>query len=244
MRRSGDPECLDDYISTDRPKLGLHIFSFADATLVTLSWSQVLLDGMGRKTLLDAWSLMLQGREDEILPLHGVQTDPLITLGQHRMQPYKHADKRMSTWQLIVFGVRYVCDQLFWRLKDEGRVICVPAAYVQCLRNAALNDIDNEQKVKTSEVTPFLSGGNVLCAWWTRPILSLIPHTPSQTIAINIAFRLRWLLSRDFLPASSAYRGNALTYVPAFMSASNVLTRPLGHVAATLRKALVELSTR
>ncbi|KAL8791123.1 MAG: hypothetical protein Q9195_006067 [Heterodermia aff. obscurata] len=204
MRRSGDPECLDDYISTDRPMLGLHIVSFADATLITLSWSYALLDGMGRKALLDAWSLMLQGREDEILPLHGVQTDPLIMLGQHPMQPYKHVDKRMSTWQLIVFGVRFVCDQMFWRPKDEGRVICVPAAYVQALRNAALNDIDNERKT----------------------------------------FGLRWLLSRDLLHASSASIGNALTYVPAFMSASDVLTRPLGHVAATIRKALVELSTR
>lgn len=187
---------------------------------------------------------MLQGREDEILPLHSVQTDPLITLSQHPTQPYKHVDKRMSTWQLIVFEVRYVCDQLFWRPKDEGRVICVPTTYVQSLRNAALNDIDNEQKVKTSEATPFLSDGDVLCAWWTRQILSRIPHTSSQTIAINIAFGLRWLLSRDILPASSAYIGNALTYMPVFMSASDVLTRPLGHVAATLHKALVELGTR
>ena len=46
------------------------------------------------------------------------------------------------------------------------------------------------------------------------------------------------------LPASSAYLANAVTYVPAFMLAKDVLTRPLGYVAAVLRKALAELGTR
>lgn len=83
-----------------------------------------------------------------------------------------------------------------------------------------------------------------MCAWWTRHILSCIPKDPSQAIAINIAFGLRWLLAKDMLPASSANVANAVTYVPAFMLGGDVLTRPLGHVAAALRKALAELGTR
>ena len=59
MRRPGDPQCLDDYIFTDRPMLGLHIVSFVDATLITLSWSHVLADALGNKALFDAWSLVL-----------------------------------------------------------------------------------------------------------------------------------------------------------------------------------------
>lgn len=76
--------------------LGLHIVSFTDATLATLSWSHVLLDDMRRKALLDAWSLVLQGREDEVLPLHGVETDPMATLGTHPTELYQHVDKAVE----------------------------------------------------------------------------------------------------------------------------------------------------
>lgn len=224
--------------------LGLHIVSFTDATLITLSWSHILLDAMGHKALLDAWSLVLQGREDEVLPVHGVETDPMTTLGTHSTEQYQHADQQFSTWQMIIYGLRYAFDQIFWRPKDESRIICVPAAYVQSLCNAARANITAANHGKNGGDTPFVSEGDVMCAWWTRQILSCVPNYPSQTIAISIAFGLRWLLAKDMLPSSSAYVANALTYVPAFMPAKDVLNRPLGYVAAALRKALVELGTR
>jgi hypothetical protein len=45
MWRAGDPETLEDYLYADRPMLGLRVISFVDATLVTISWSHILLDG-------------------------------------------------------------------------------------------------------------------------------------------------------------------------------------------------------
>lgn len=44
MRKDGDPTTLEDYLDSDRPLLGLHVVSFDDATLLTLSWSHVVLD--------------------------------------------------------------------------------------------------------------------------------------------------------------------------------------------------------
>lgn len=45
MRQDGDPTTLDDYLYSDLPLLGLRVVSFNDATLVTFSWSHVVLDG-------------------------------------------------------------------------------------------------------------------------------------------------------------------------------------------------------
>ena len=164
MRRREDPQCLEDYLYTDRQVLGLHIVSFTDATLVTLFWSHILLDGMGRKALLDAWSLVLQGREDKVVPVHGVETDPMATLGTHPTEPYQHADKQFSTWQMIIFSLRYAFDQIFWRPKDESRVICVPAAYVQSLCNTARADITAANHGDNGEDTPFINEGDIMCA--------------------------------------------------------------------------------
>ncbi|KAL8832589.1 MAG: hypothetical protein Q9191_000158 [Dirinaria sp. TL-2023a] len=244
MRRPEDPRCLKDYIYTDHPMLGLHVVSFTDATLITLSWIHVLLDAMGRKALLDAWSLMLQGRDDQVLALYGVETDPLATLGSRPVEPYRHSCRQLGTWQMMIFGLRYAFDQIFWRPRHESRIICVPAAYMQLLRNTALNDISSIERDR-SDTPPFVSEGDVLCAWWTRHILSGISKDPNQTIAINMAFGLRGLLAQEgVLPAGSAYVSNAVTNVPAFMMARDVLTKSLGYVAAALRKALVELGTK
>lgn len=57
--------------------MGLHIVSFNDATLVTLHWLHVAFDALGFGALLDSWVLMVQGREHEVLPLHGYDYDPL-----------------------------------------------------------------------------------------------------------------------------------------------------------------------
>lgn len=43
--RPGDPKTLEDYIFSDRPMLGARIISFIDATLLTISWSHILIDG-------------------------------------------------------------------------------------------------------------------------------------------------------------------------------------------------------
>ncbi|MCJ1270263.1 hypothetical protein MMC22_010159 [Lobaria immixta] len=244
MRRPEDPQCLDDYLYTDRPVLGLHIVSFTDATRVTISCSHVLLDAIGRKAHLDAWSLMLQGREDEILPSHDVETDPMATLGTHPTEPYRHADKHLSTWQMMIFGLRYAFDQIFGPPKPESRVICVPAAFAQSLRDGALADIKAANNNENGGDAPFVSEGDVLCAWWTRHIISYLRRDPSQTVAINIVFGLRWLLAKDILPASSAYVANAMTFVPAFMSVRDILTKPLSYVAVVLRQALADLGSR
>ena len=247
MRRPEDPECLEDYLYSDRPVLALHIVSFTDATLVTLSWTHVVLDGMGRKALLDAWSLMLQGREDEIPPLHGLEVDPLATLGLNSTDQYKHAGAMFGFWQMVVFGLRYAFDQIFWRPKDESRVICVPRTYLQSLKDNALADLTaahDGSEGNDAGNKPFISDGDLLCAWMTRHILSCMSLRPNQTIAINIAFGLRWLLSEDLLPSSSAYVSNAVTYVPIFMTAKDAMNKSLGYVAASLRKALVRLGTR
>ena len=52
---------FSSWTETDLPALSVHIVSFADATLLTLSWSHVSLDAMGRQSLLKAWTAVLNG---------------------------------------------------------------------------------------------------------------------------------------------------------------------------------------
>lgn len=225
---------------------------------------------MGRKELLDAWSLVLQGREKEVLPFHGVDLDPLATLGTNPREEYKQIDKQMSTWQLLMLAARHICFKL-WSppSAEESRVIMVPASFATHLRDTAMADIsaplgtsqqpgqgvrlnnsdvpksDENQKEHVASSAAFVSEGDVICAWWTRIIVAAqLPPTSNRTVAITLPFNLRWLLKDDLLPSETAYIGNAAISVPAFTSVKELLEKPLGQVAAMIRSALQTLGTR
>ncbi|UQC81363.1 AflN/verA/monooxygenase [Colletotrichum lupini] len=163
MRHPSDPTCFEDYVYHDKPMIGLQVTTFNDATLVSLGFSHIMWDCMGLKDLFDAWSLTLQGRHEEVIPLIG--TDPLGSLGispeptkmvtkddasktaasTSPSEQYRHIDRQLGIVQLVTLGLRQALDKLLNRnAAEEFRTVCVPAAYVRSLRNDALQALDAE----------------------------------------------------------------------------------------------------
>ncbi|KAG7041721.1 LysR family regulatory protein [Colletotrichum scovillei] len=163
MRHPSDPTCFEDYVYHDKPMIGLQVTTFNDATLVSLGFSHIMWDCMGLKDLFDAWSLTLQGRHEEVIPLIG--TDPLGSLGvspeSTKMitgddaskpaastfppEQYQHIDRQLGVVQLVTLGLRQALDKLLNRnAAEEFRTVCVPAVYVKSLRKDALQALDAE----------------------------------------------------------------------------------------------------
>lgn len=194
---------------------------------------------MGRKALFDAWSLVLQGRVDEVPPLHGVYTDPLATLGTRPTEPYKHVDQWLGPWGSLVFIARVLVDRI-WNpgATSENRYLRVPAAYVKTLRDRALADVRGTD-------TTFLSEGDALSAWYTRQIIQALGKSPASTqpLAISNVFGLRRVLT-DLLPADRPYVGNTVYAVSVFTTVREFLSSPLGDTAARIRRSYGEQGTR
>ncbi|KJZ71914.1 hypothetical protein HIM_08670 [Hirsutella minnesotensis 3608] len=74
------PQSVDDLIRREAPQIGLYVTSFTDATLVGVSWMHPSMDGMGMRTLLRNWSLVLNGRENEVADLSCARRDVLESL--------------------------------------------------------------------------------------------------------------------------------------------------------------------
>ncbi|KAG9569014.1 hypothetical protein KCU71_g2730, partial [Aureobasidium melanogenum] len=242
MRSEGDPEFLEDYLKTDRPMLGLRVISFDDATLVTLSFSHLLFDGLGGKAVLDAWSLVLHGRDQEIPDLQGVYEDPLAILGTQSEVPFKHESRVMGLRQLILFGIRAFLRRTFFKSDVKYYMICVPGSYVKKLRSDAIKDIA-EASNPTAEA-PFLSDSDVLCAWWSRYIASCDPKQATGTFVINNLLDLRPVLTPELLCPGKPYVSNALMMMPTFVTAAQLLTKPLCEIALSIRQTTTQLSTR
>lgn len=206
---------------------------------------------------MDAWSLVLHGRDAEVPPVYGFAADPLAALGSAPREEYKLADRQLNTWQLLVLGARMFLGRL-WSppTQDLKRVIMIPASFAQRLHETALADLasseqEQEQPQASSSESPpkpapFVSEGDVICAWWNRRVVGAqLPPTSRRTVAIHNVFNLRWVLGGDLLPAhGGVYVSNAAITVPTLLPARDLLARPLGHVAAALRAALQALGTR
>lgn len=222
--------------------LGLRIISFNDATLVTLSFSHLLFDGLGGKAVMDAWSLVLHGRDQKIQDLQGVYEDPLATLGTRSEVPYKHESRVIHLGQLVLFGARAFLQRIFFKPDLKDYVVCVPGSYVKKLRDNAIKSLD--AAIDPSSEQPFLSDSDVLCAWWSKYIASCVPEQANETFVINTLLGLRPVLTPEFLRPGIPYVSNAVMMMPTFVTAAQLLTKPLGEMALAIRQTIVQLSTR
>lgn len=238
-RRPDGPSKLDDYLFTDEPQLAVHIVSFRDVTLVSILWPHVCGDASAAKAIFDAWSLVLQGRDDEVPPLYGFDSDPLAQLGLHPKEKYSLVEKRLSVWQIIVFGVRYAFEMLWWG--DEGRVLCVPASFITTLRESSLHELASESHGLEK---PFLSESDVLCAWLARLAISHQLEDSNRTVLLSNALDFRPLLANDILPGNGVLLGNAVTVVHAFTTIKDISEKPLSNTASAIRHGIQNLATR
>ncbi|ORY11968.1 hypothetical protein BCR34DRAFT_537431 [Clohesyomyces aquaticus] len=275
------PLKLADWLYSDRPQLQLHIVSFSDTTLVTLTWLHTLLDAMGRNMLLRCWSAMLEGREDDIPEFYGYDFDPLASLGAPKTsteskptadddesehvsleqepgeEPYVLQDKVLTGWSFFSFVIRFIWDLTVHRA-EHSRILCIPASFLSSLRRSALSDLSTVHPstlvLNTSDPanpTPFLSDGDILAAWWLRTLVPSQPWastaSPNKTIHFMNVFGMRDILtstSPQLLPKGVAYISNCVSAIHTLFTYSDILTKPLGLLAAQIRIDLTQQSTR
>lgn len=160
------PKRLDDYLYSDRPQLGLRVISFKNSTVVVLHWIHLACDATAKRALLDAWMLMLRGKEDEIPEPLAPDCYALENIGKEPTTPHALANHHMSTTGLVLWLLRNAYS--FLLLPKEHRMVCVPAAYLTKLREKALQDLNVQAISREQNEEPFLSEGDVLLAWITR----------------------------------------------------------------------------
>lgn len=166
---------------------------------------------------------------------------------------------------LMGFGVRNALD--FAVRAKECRIVCLPGTFIQKLHAQAVKELEAEHaKNGGEEPKPFLSPGDVLTAWWARLTVGQLVSADSQrTITIQVSNRdhttssvhgetyshrskhaasARKALSRDFDTSSRPYISNMFTMYYSLMPARELLSKPLGWLAAEIRRAIVEQGTR
>lgn len=240
FQREGGPVKLNDYLLADVPQLALHIVSFKDKTIVCLNWPHTLMDALGKRALLDAWILMLEGRADEVVSPPDSAIDPLANLGMNPKEAHKLADQRLSMFGLAKYGASNILD--FVR-SQENRMVCVPASFIKKIREEALADLKRASANPNGDI--FLSEGDILCAWWTRVAITHLPRDSKRLVVLNNAYSLRKPLADDLLPAKNGpYISNAIGFLNVLIPVHDIFEKPLSYIAYAIRDSIKKLGTR
>ncbi|KAG7046645.1 ankyrin-2 ankyrin [Colletotrichum scovillei] len=240
MRRSDGPKSMQDYIYRDEPQLSLHIVSFDDATLVSLTWLHTLWDGIGRQELLTAWTAILEGRDDDVKAFHGFGTDPLTELGTNPTEPFVLADQRLSVWGLARIVLGYVWDILRHPF-EESRIACIPAAYIETLKKKVNQEL-SEQSAGPEKL--FASEGDIVTALVGRLWSQHLPANTNKPIVLGNVINIRPALAQDILPENTAFISNATSLILTTITAEDLWTKPLSYTAAAVRQSIQEQGTR
>src|SRR5690606_7337334 len=116
VRPPGSPASLDDFLYQDRGQIGLHVVTFADATLVVLYYTHTTMDLMGWSALMTAWTHMIHGRDELVATPVGLETgdsggfDPLASLGTAPKERHVLADRQMGVASIAGWGLRNALD--------------------------------------------------------------------------------------------------------------------------------------
>lgn len=176
-----EPDCpkkLDDYLYADRSIFGLHMHSFRDATIIITHLNHCGLDGAARKEIMDAWLMMLQGREHEIPTPCDFHEDPLAELGKNVSTIHNLAQHKLSTFALLNWVRKNILD-IVWR-SPETRVVCLPSGFVEKQRAAAMQELF---AIHTGSEQPFVSDGDIILAWLAKLGVSHLPPSSSRTVS-------------------------------------------------------------
>ena len=234
----GTPRCLDDYLHSDYPQLTLHVVSFNDATLVSICWPHIAVDGISLGHIGHAWSLALAGRMSEIPPMLSAGEDPMALAGRDPAFTQSHPmeEQQIAGWRMYLFAFYYIFDLLWWRT-IESKAIFLPGGYAKQLRRQAIDSLSEEL---------FVSESDAIVAWLAIAVASaLFPKGSNRPLTIGNAYDLRGRAPSLF-PDQGAYIQNAVFPCWATIPATTIHNRDkstIGSIASAVRDSIQEQTT-
>ncbi|KAF5622694.1 BCL5p [Fusarium tjaetaba] len=231
----GAPASLKDYTSRDVPMISLHIITYQDATLVTVTWPHVLFDAVGFSHLIEAWSTVLAGYKERVPNIIGPNDDVLYDLGEiAQAEPqYASSEARILSGIAFIFFVIRMLWIIFTQPVVESRIICLPKDVVDRLHQRALEDIKEEN---SGHDDPWVSPSDAILVWLTRALVdsSKTPRPISMTTPIDTRNRLSQLQNFDGVYIQNMILGSFVNIAP------GDLRKPLGAQALASRRGLLQ----
>ncbi|KAJ4253841.1 hypothetical protein NW762_010236 [Fusarium torreyae] len=233
------PRNIDDFVYSGKPQFCLHVQTFTDGSLVSVTHSHVSTDLMGLASIFEAWSLVLAGKPEAVASMPGYRQDVFKGMWDPpTKERHVLADKVLDGWRFKYWGLRSLYES--WRYSSiQSRTLCIPRSSMEKLMEQARGQLDAQS---FSERKPFISEGDFLTAIACRLLAKYQGHGSSRELATIMAVdprtRAKSVFSQDV-----AYIQNSPTNIYFFCRSSDVLDMPVGKLALLVREAIQTQTT-
>lgn len=248
-KRPDMPTQFSDYVDKDEPMMSMHVASFNDGTLVTVTWPGVVTDMMGMHGFIQAWCEVLGDREDNVPEVMGAHKDPMRSLGRLKLREnYVFAGAHLQGFQFLQSMYYSLMDK--WTHGEmESKTLCLPASSMAKLKR--------EAGVSSSSEKQLISEGDILTSWLARQACSILPISSDRPVTVLIPFEARSKLPMVFpqhtdmeqeswgemCRPNPVYLGNATFTAHLHIPGSALLSAPIGEVAYATRAAILRQTT-
>ncbi|KAK5992147.1 Acetyltransferase pyiB [Cladobotryum mycophilum] len=183
--RPDAPTDMKDYLAKDLPQISIHVVSFTDATLVSVMWTHIVMDALGRQEMMKAWSRCLKG--EPIQPLLAAREDLVWDAIDPKKNPQVLAleHKRLYGFKFFRFAVRTIWDWLSGPT-TQAKTIFIPKWAVDRLRDQAQEGLKNIGKGRG-----VISRGDVLASWVVQLVARAQPQPRPVTCMGAVDLRTR-----------------------------------------------------
>jgi hypothetical protein len=237
----GAPRCIDDYFYSDLPQFALHVVSFTDGTLVSISFNHIISDLAGLMAIMNAWQLVLAGKPEAVPPFKGFYDDSMAGLYKAQTtEKFVLADKQLSGWRLAAFGLRLIFDS-WWNSPIDSKLLCIPKKAMDALVQAARDQLPQSVDVDSAASSPsFISENDIVVALATKALAhNLSPNRPITILqAVDPRSRVKSVFDQD-----AAYVCNAPAAAFVHYNGQEVIDKTIGELALDGRKALLSQLT-
>jgi hypothetical protein len=237
LRHPGHPTNIAQWMKRDHPALSVHVVSFTDATLITLSWNHLLFDTLGLQSFLQAWQAVLNNRDDEVPTFVPFEEDPIADMAANAdPRDYSLYELTLTGIWFFLFILGYIYEILV-HSKEATHMVCFPKEWVENLRKCAMA----ERLAKGLPVgEEFLSYGDVLLAFWCKTVLPAQRLRPRQPIHIHNAMNMRGLVEQLPIPDKVAYVGNAVLSCSTLTTMVDINSMSVSDLAGRIRESLTQ----
>lgn len=248
-KRPDTPTKFSDYVNKDQPMVSMHVASFNDGTLVTLTWPGVATDMVGMHGFIQTFCEVLGNREDNVPEVMGAHKDPMRSLGRLKLREnYVFAGAHLKGLQVLQNMYHSAMDK--WTHGEmESKTLCLPASSMAKLRR--------EAGVFSSSEKALISDGDILTSWLARQACSILPISSDRPVTVSIPFEARSRLPMIFPQQTDmdqgswdemcrpnpVYLGNATFNAHLHIPGSALLSAPIGEVAYATGAEILRQST-
>lgn len=215
------------------PQLLLHVTSFKDATLVSLTWPHTVADALGIAELLRNWSLVLADRAEEVQSILGAREDVLLEAensgAESEREDFELLPKRLMGQAMVKWASRHLWHHI--RSPSlQTKTVFLPKETLNKLKSQIQKEIDDMLKEDNRE--NFATENDMLTAWVTQIVAVSEPTVRPRTILSLL--NVRPLLSQ-IAKSGGVYIQNMLVPTYSFIS-PKLLKGSTGPVAVAHRR--------